>query len=100
MRDELELKIDGAVGGEYRMPDGREFWIDGPVAREIARRAADAIKSGSDTELFDAAKEAADTMDFARVFVTSRQRIKKPEGEDMYDEHLARLQKAVSRHNT
>jgi hypothetical protein len=32
--------IEARVGGSYEMPDGRKFWIDGPVAREIARRAA------------------------------------------------------------
>lgn len=29
-----------AIGGAYEMPDGRKFWIDGPVAREIVRRIA------------------------------------------------------------
>jgi hypothetical protein len=32
------LKIDGAIGGRYIMPDGRDFWIDGPVANEITKR--------------------------------------------------------------
>ncbi|MBI1689491.1 hypothetical protein D9Y22_12290 [Methylorubrum sp. DB1722] len=31
--------IEARVGGAYEMPDGRKFWIDAPVAREIARRA-------------------------------------------------------------
>lgn len=30
--------IETAVGGVYEMPDGRNFWLDGPVAREITRR--------------------------------------------------------------
>lgn len=32
------VEIECRVGGAYKMSDGREFWIDGPVAREIARR--------------------------------------------------------------
>lgn len=35
-----ESQIELRVGGAYEMPDGRDgFWIDAPVAREIARRA-------------------------------------------------------------
>lgn len=37
------LVVEKAVGGEYRMPDGRAFWIDAPVAREIARRVVAAL---------------------------------------------------------
>lgn len=33
-----ERAIEERVGGTYQMPDGRTFWIDGPVAREIASR--------------------------------------------------------------
>ncbi|MCI0401295.1 MAG: hypothetical protein L0Z68_08365 [Gammaproteobacteria bacterium] len=33
-----EPAIEFAVGGAYRMDDGREFWVDATVAREIARR--------------------------------------------------------------
>lgn len=32
------VEVEAAVGGAYDMGDGRQFWIDGPVAREIARR--------------------------------------------------------------
>lgn len=38
-------EIEASVTGAYEMPDGRTFWIDGPVAREIARRAAIALAS-------------------------------------------------------
>lgn len=31
-------QIERSIGGAYEMPDGRKFWIDGPVAREMARR--------------------------------------------------------------
>lgn len=34
-----EAAIEAMVGGAYEMPDVRTFWIDAPVAREIARRA-------------------------------------------------------------
>ena len=34
-----EVAIESRVGGAYKMPDGRTFWVDAPVAREIARRA-------------------------------------------------------------
>ena len=39
----IEALIECAVGGSYEMLDGRIFWIDRPVAQEIARRAAQAI---------------------------------------------------------
>ncbi len=44
--DEMAREIETAVGGTYEMPDGRAFWIDGPVAREITRRvmAASALR--------------------------------------------------------
>lgn len=31
-------QLEAAIGGSYVMPDGRNFWIDAPVAREITRR--------------------------------------------------------------
>ncbi len=37
MRDRA-TEIEQAIGGAYEMPDGRKFWIDAPVAREIVRR--------------------------------------------------------------
>lgn len=37
------LKIECSIGGGYEMPDGRSFWIDGPVAREMTRRVAAAL---------------------------------------------------------
>ena len=36
------------VGGAYRMPDGRSFWIDGATAREIAKRALGLSPSSND----------------------------------------------------
>lgn len=33
-----ETAIRGAIGGEYRLSDGRKFWIDDIAAREITRR--------------------------------------------------------------
>lgn len=38
--------IEARVGGSYEMSDGRKFWIDSPVAREIARRAVDGPSKG------------------------------------------------------
>ena len=32
-------EVEVRVGGAYEMPDGRSFWVDAPVAREIAHRA-------------------------------------------------------------
>ena len=43
---EMILRIEARVGGSYEMSDGRKFWIDGPVAREIARRAVDGPSKG------------------------------------------------------
>lgn len=42
--------IEKAVGGSYEFPDGRKFWIDGPVAREISRRVV-AAQMGADSDL-------------------------------------------------
>lgn len=36
---EAEFLIEMRIGGSYEMPDGRTFWIDAPVAGEIAKRA-------------------------------------------------------------
>lgn len=41
----MDEMIEHAIGGSYEMPDGRKFWIDGPVAREIARRVAVKIEA-------------------------------------------------------
>lgn len=43
MDQETKTIIETAVGGGYQLPDGRSFWIDGPVAREITRRVAEAL---------------------------------------------------------
>lgn len=40
-----ERTIETAIGGAYEMPDGRSFWIDAPVAREMARRVLAALAS-------------------------------------------------------
>lgn len=42
-------------------------------------------------QLLEAAREALREMKHARVFVTSRQRIKRPEGEELYDEVVNKL---------
>lgn len=42
-RSELNKVIEGAVGGEYRLADGREFWIDRTTALEITDRIAKAL---------------------------------------------------------
>lgn len=43
LREALPSHIATALGGAYQMPDGREFWIDGPVAQEMARRVMAAL---------------------------------------------------------
>lgn len=43
MDQATQAVIETAVGGAYLIPDGREFWIDGPVAREITRRVSEAL---------------------------------------------------------
>lgn len=40
-REGYLASIEAAVGGAYRMQDGRDFWMDAQVAREVAVRAAD-----------------------------------------------------------
>lgn len=43
-----EGMIAARVGGSYEMTDGRSFWMDGPVAREVARRALGISPSSND----------------------------------------------------
>lgn len=43
-----ERMIEARVGGTYEMPDGRKFWMDAPVAKEIARRALGISPSSND----------------------------------------------------
>jgi len=41
--------VEARVGGAYDMPEiGRQFWIDAPVAKEIARRALGTSPSSND----------------------------------------------------
>jgi len=37
--------VEAAIGGSYDMPDGRKFWIDAPVAREMTKRALAALEA-------------------------------------------------------
>ena len=41
------------VGGAYELPDGRSFWVDGPVSREIARRVVDGANSDIGEKTFN-----------------------------------------------
>lgn len=43
-----ERMVSARVGGSYQMPGGREFWVDAPVAQEIARRALGISPSSND----------------------------------------------------
>lgn len=44
-----ESQIESRIGGAYDMPEiGRQFWIDAPVAKEIARRALGTSPSSND----------------------------------------------------
>ncbi|EHP91889.1 hypothetical protein [Methylorubrum extorquens] len=43
-----ERMVSARVGGSYQMPDGRGFWVDAPVAQEIARRALGISPSSND----------------------------------------------------
>lgn len=38
-------ELEVAIGGRYQIPDGRDFWIDGPVARQIAGRVASSSRA-------------------------------------------------------
>ena len=46
--------------------------------------------------LREAAKKALHCLETSRVFVTSRERIKRPEGEDFYDEAIKALRKTLA----
>jgi hypothetical protein len=56
--ESVQVRFEAAIGGEYQMPDGRGFWIGGPVAREIAVRIVRAgfrfDEPGPRDRLFDA----------------------------------------------
>lgn len=43
-RSELNKVIEQAVGGAYRLADGREFWIDRATALEVTDRIAKALE--------------------------------------------------------
>jgi len=43
-----QSQVEARVGGSYEMPDRPGFWIDAPVAREIARRALGTSPSSND----------------------------------------------------
>lgn len=43
-----EGQVEARVGGAYEMPDGRTFWLDAPVAKEVARRALGISPSSND----------------------------------------------------
>lgn len=32
---ELQRDLDGAIGGAYGLPDGREFWMDTAAVRQV-----------------------------------------------------------------
>lgn len=38
MSKDIRTQVECTIGGGYEMPDGRKFWVDGPVAREMTRR--------------------------------------------------------------
>lgn len=42
-RSELNKMIEAAIGGEYRLADGRAFWLDRMTALEIVDRIAKAL---------------------------------------------------------
>jgi hypothetical protein len=35
---DLRCNLDGAIGGTYQLPDGREFWMDAAAVRAILGR--------------------------------------------------------------
>lgn len=43
-----QSQIEARVGGAYELPDRPGFWIDAPVAREIASRALGTSPSSND----------------------------------------------------
>jgi hypothetical protein len=43
-----QRQIEARVGGAYELPDRPGFWIDAPVAREIAARALGTSPSSND----------------------------------------------------
>lgn len=44
----IQSQIEQRIGGAYDLPDRPGFWIDAPVAKEIARRALGTSPSSND----------------------------------------------------
>jgi hypothetical protein len=44
----IQSQVEARVGGSYELPDRPGFWIDAPVAREIASRALGTSPSSND----------------------------------------------------
>lgn len=61
----------------------------------LALRARIAELEASNAALREAAEGALHALESSRVFVTSRERIHKPDGESWYDERVAKLRAAL-----
>ena len=90
----ISEQIEGAVGGVYQMADGREFWMDKPVAEEITRRVLSEVLLPKN-ELREASIDALNAMKHAETFVNSKQFIKQPEGATLYSNSMDRLRQAL-----
>jgi hypothetical protein len=44
----IQSQIEQRIGGAYEMPDRPGFWVDAPVAKEIARRVLGVAPSSND----------------------------------------------------
>ena len=86
-----------ALQGRFKNKDGQIIKIDEVLAQALTQRVLDTLDEQAVVDLFEAGKEAEDVLRFARIFVTSRQRIKNPEGEELYDDALAKLMYALRR---
>lgn len=59
---EIDELIRSAVGGAYEMLDGRKFWVDHEVAREIAKRVEFAFQQ-TDRSFPAVLKDMTETME-------------------------------------
>ena len=75
MTPELKQKLDVALGGEYRLSDGRVFWMDGLAVREILRRIISVLEPAKTDDLWPSDKPNPGTHGYREAEKRAEQRI-------------------------
>lgn len=53
MNTVLRAELDAALGGEYRLLDGRVFWMDAQAVQEILRRVSNVITKDAGPQFYE-----------------------------------------------